>query len=66
MLNHKFRMLRQQKQKRRKNNDDFFDLEQTFNVVDNAAVKQKEQDDVVNLVEDVLDENDPFNDQIRT
>lgn len=30
------------------------------------ASQTKGKDDVVNLVEDVLDENDPFNDQIRT
>ena len=39
-----------------------FDLEQKFNVIDNASTEQKRQNDPIYLVDDVLNENNPFND----
>ena len=50
----------------KKEDDEFFDLEQKFNVIDNAATEQKKQNDLKDLVDDVLDENNPFNDKIKT
>ena len=41
--------------------DDEFDrLKQQFNEVNDAATKQKKQGDVIKLVDDILDENNPF------
>ena len=37
------------------------DLQQKFNEIDNAATGQKRQNEI-DLVEDVLDESNPFND----
>ena len=50
----------------KKEDDEFFDLEQKFNVKDNAATEQKKQNGLKDLVDDVLDENNPFNDEIKT
>ena len=50
----------------KKEDDEFFDLEQKFNEIDNAATEQKKQNDLKDLVDDVLDENNPFNDKIKT
>ena len=50
----------------KKEDDEFFDLEQKFNVIDNAATEQKKQNDITDLVDDVLDENNPFNNKIKT
>ena len=63
MLNHKFKKKKQQKQKQERG-DEFFDLEQKFNVIDNAATEQK--NGLIDLVDDVLDENNPFNNKIKT
>ena len=37
----------------KKENDEFFDLEQKFSAVDNAAAEWRKQDDLINLVDDV-------------
>ena len=50
----------------KKEDDEFFDLEQKFNVIDNAATEQKKQNDLKDLVDDVLNENNPFNDKMKT
>ena len=60
MLSCKFRM------KQKKEDDEFFDVEQKFNAIDNAATKQKKQNDLIDLVDDVLDENNCYNDKIKT
>ena len=50
-----------------KEDDEFFDLEQKFNVIDNAATEQKKKkNELIDLVDDVLDENNPFNNKIKT
>ena len=60
MLSCKFRM------KQKKEDDEFFDVEQKFNAIDNAATKQKKQNDLIDLVDDVLDENNRYNDKRKT
>ena len=61
MLSCKFRM------KQKKEDDEFFDVEQKFNAIDNAATEQKKkQNDLIDLVDDVLDENNRYNDKIKT
>ena len=57
MLSCKFRM------KQKKEDDEFFDVEQKFNAIDNAATEQKKQNDLIDLVDDVLDENNRYNDK---
>ena len=41
--------------------DDFIELESKFNEVNNIAIEQKIQERVADLVDDVLDEKNPFN-----
>ena len=60
MLSCKFRI------KQKKEDDEFFDVEQKFNAIDNAATEQKKQNDLIDLVDDVLDENNRYNDKIKT
>ena len=60
MLSCKFRM------KQKKEDDEFFDVEQKFNAIDNAATEQKKQNDLIDLVDDVLDENNRYNDKLKT
>ena len=36
-------------------------MEQLFNEIDNAATEQKQQNEVIDLIDDVLDENITFN-----
>ena len=60
MLSCKFRM------KQKKEDDEFFDVEQKFNAIDNAVTEQKKQNDLIDLVDDVLDENNRYNDKIKT
>ena len=60
MLSCKFRM------KQKKEDDEFFDVEQKFNAIDNAATEQKKQNELIDLVDDVLDENNRYNDKIKT
>ena len=50
----------------KKEDDNFIDIEHKFDAVDNAAAEQKKQGDLINLVDDKLDENNPFSDQIKT
>ena len=48
-------------------NDNFSDLEQLFNEVDdNAAAELKKQNDIFSLIDDILDENNVFNDELKT
>ena len=47
-------------------NDNFGNLEQ-FNEVDNAAAEQnKKKHDIFSLINYSLDENNPFNDELKT
>ena len=51
----------------KKGGDEFFDLQQKLNVIENAATEQKrKQNDLIDLVDDVLHENNPFNNKIKT
>ena len=46
-----------------KENDEFFDLQQKFNEIDNIATEQKKkQNKIIDLVDHVLDKNNSFND----
>ena len=49
----------------KKEDDEFFDLEQKFNAINNAATEQKKKD-LTDFVDDVLDENNPFKNKIKT
>ena len=49
-----------------KEDNEFFDLEQKFNVTDHAATEpKKKQNELIDLVDDALDENNPFNNKIK-
>ena len=50
----------------KKEDNEFFDLQQKFDPIDNAVTEQKKQNDPKDLVDDVLDENNPFNNKINT
>ena len=50
----------------KKEDNEFFDLQQKFDPIDNAVTEQKKQYDPKDLVDDVLDENNPFNNKINT
>ena len=52
----------------KKEDDEFFDLEKKISVIGNAATEQKKKkkNDLIDLVDDMLHENNPFNDQINT
>ena len=50
----------------KKEENEFFDLEQKFDPIDNAVTEQEKQNDLKDLVDDVLDENNPFNNKINT
>ena len=41
-------------------NDEFDKLKQQFDAVNDAATEQKKQDDVIKLIDDILDEDNPF------
>ena len=47
-------------------NDNFSDLEQLFNELDNAAAERKKQNDIFSLIDYILDENNVFNDELKT
>ena len=47
-------------------NDNFSDLEQLFNELDNAAAERKKQNDIFGLIDYILDENNVFNDELKT
>ena len=40
--------------------DEFDKLKQQFGTVNDAATKQKKQDDAIKLIDDILDEGNPF------
>ena len=46
--------------------DEFFDLDQKYNKIDNVATEQKKQDYFIDLFDDVLDEDNLFNDTMKT
>ena len=46
----------------KKEDKEFFDLDQKCNEIDNAATEQKKQDYFIDLFNDVLDQDNPFND----
>ena len=51
----------------KKEGDEFFDLQQKLNVIENATTEQKrKQNNLIDLVDDVLHENNPFNNKIKT
>ena len=37
-------------------------MKQLFNEIDNAATEQKQQNEIIDLIDDALDENNFFND----
>ena len=37
-------------------------MKKLFNETDNAATEQKQQNEIIDLVDDVIDENNPFSD----
>ena len=41
-------------------NDEFDKLKQQFDAVNDAATEQKKQDDAIKLIDDILDEDNPF------
>ena len=50
----------------KKEDDEFFDLDQKQNEIDNAATELKKQDYFIDLFDDMLDEDNPFNDTMKT
>ena len=47
--------------KTKKENEEFDDLFLKYKEIDNAATEQKKENDIINLIDDVLDESNPFN-----
>ena len=64
-LNHRFKMLKQQQQKQKNKDDEFSELKKLYNEIDNAVTKQKQQNEIIDLIDDVFDENNLFNDENR-
>ena len=64
-LNHRFKMLKQQQQKQKNKDDEFSELKKLYNEIDNAVTKQKQQNEIIDLTDDVFDENNLFNDENR-
>ena len=52
-------------EKETKKEDDEYDLHKKYKI-DNAATEQKKQGQFINLFDDLLDENNPFNDTMKT
>ena len=50
----------------KKEGKQFFDLDQKYNEINNVATEQKKQDYFINLFHDMLDEDNPFNDTMKT
>ena len=50
----------------KKEEDEFFDIDQIYNEIDNAATEQKKQDYFIDLFDGVLDEDNTFNDAMKT
>ena len=64
-LNHRFKMLKQQQQKQKNKDDEFSELKKLYNEIYNAVTKQKQQNEIIDLTDDVFDENNLFNDENR-
>ena len=64
-FNHRFKMLKQQQQKQKNKDDEFSELKKLYNEIDNAVTKQKQQNEIIDLTDDVFDENNLFNDENR-
>ena len=45
----------------KKKNEEFDYLFSKYREIDNAATEQKKQNDIIDLIDDVLDESNPFN-----
>ena len=60
MLNRRLKMLKLFKQKQTTNSE-FSKLKQEFDKVNNAATEQKSQTYAINLIDDILDEDNAFN-----
>ena len=45
----------------KKENEEFDDRFLKYKEIDNAATEQKKENDIINLIDDVLDESNPFN-----
>ena len=45
----------------KKENEEFDDLFLKYKEIDNATIEQKKENDIINLIDDVLDESNPFN-----
>ena len=58
-------MLKQQQQKQKNKDDEFSELKKLYNEIDNAVTKQKQQNEIIDLTDDVFDENNLFNDENR-
>ena len=50
----------------KKEDDKLFDIEKKCNEIDDAATEQKKQNTIIDLIDDVLDENNPFNKTMKT
>ena len=49
----------------KKQEEDFNDLKTKFGQIDNAETQQKKENETVDLVDDILDNDNPFNDTIE-
>ena len=49
----------------KKENDEFLDLYKTFNEINDAATQQKKDNEVPDLIDDIKDEGNPFNDTFK-
>ena len=45
----------------KKENEEFDDLFLKYKEIDNATIEQKKENDIINFIDDVLDESNPFN-----
>ena len=60
MSKRKIKMLKLLKQKLKTIDNKFSELKQEFDKVNNAVTEQKLQDDTINLIDNTLDEDNPF------
>ena len=49
----------------KKENDEFLDLHKKFNEVNDAATRQKKDNEVIDLIDDIKDQDNPFNDTFK-
>ena len=49
----------------KKENEKFLDLYKKFNEVNDAATQQKKDNEVIDLIDDIKDEGNPFNDTFK-